>query len=218
MIFSAAVTINDWAVLFGSWGKPGVYKILKEFKESGITRVHWRTMGGGPTAYPSEDTQSYWWTGDKLLDPATADVMKVELKEVIMDFGEFDHLAYARDLAARMGLEFYLWHEAHMESHAAQYSRFVMDHPELRAVNRWREQLAGHLSWGFAETIERRLSLLRQVMAYEPDGIALDMIKGGDNRPPAGRPARRLCHRLRTADRRSVSRQDRKRPVRDSER
>ena len=186
MLFSAAVSLEDWEVMFGTWGKPGVYKILKELKENGVSRVYWRTLGAGQSAYPSRITEpiTEWWSGEKLYDPATAKVLGIELKELITDFGAYDHQACARDLARKMGIEFYLWHESHMESHSGQYSQFILRHPEFRAINRWREALAGHLSWGFKETIDRRLCLFKEALAYEPDGIALDLLKGGDHQVP----------------------------------
>jgi len=106
------------------------------------------------------------------------------VRELVSDFGSFDHQECARNLASKVGLEFYLWHESHMESHSGQYSNFILDHPALRAVNRWGEALTGNLSWGYPEAIERRLKLLEESLAYEPDGIAIDLVKGGDHNSP----------------------------------
>ena len=186
MLFSAAVSLEDWAGMFGTWGKPGVYKILRELKENGVGRVYWRTLGAGQSAYPSRITEpiTEWWSGEKLYDPATAKALGIELKELITDFGAYDHQACARDLSRKMGIEFYLWHECHMESHSGQYSQFIIRHPEFRAINRWGEALTGHLSWGYKETIDRRLSLFKEALAYEPDGLALDLVKGGDHNVP----------------------------------
>ena len=191
MLFSAAVSMGDYCIMFGTWGKPGVYAILRSMRDAGVRRVYWRTLGAGQAPYPSQVTEPLTlWVTDRsvtrhtLIDPATAKVLGVEIKERIADFAEFDHQACARDLARRMGIEFYLWHEAHMESHSGQYSSLILNHPEWRAVNRWGEALAGNLSWGFPEAIDRRMDLLKEALSYEPDGIALDLMKGGDYNVP----------------------------------
>ena len=188
MFFSAAVSMEDWTGMFGTWAKPGVWKILTTMKEAGVTRVYWRSLGSGQAPRPSKVTESatFWTTGrtvprHELLDPETAKVLGIELRELVSDFGAFDHQECARDLASKLDLEFYLWHEVHGESHSGQYSSFILEHPELRAINRWGEAMTGNLSWGYPEAIERRLKLLEESLSYQPDGIAIDLVKSGDH-------------------------------------
>lgn len=191
MLVSAAVSMEDYALMFGAWGRMGVHSILAPMRDAGIRRVYWRTLGCGQAPYPSRITEPLTlWTTDRpvtrwrLTDPATARVLGVAIKELIADFGAFDHMECARDMAREMGIEFYLWHESHMESHGGEYSSFILDHPEWRAVNRWGEPMTGNLSWGYPETIERRMKLLEEALCYEPDGVALDLLKGGDHIAP----------------------------------
>ena len=191
MFFSAAVSMEDWTCMFGTWGKPGVWNILTTMQTAGVKRVYWRTLGAGQAPYPSRVTEplrlhavarehSHW----RLMDPATTKALGVQTGQLVADFAAFDHQRCAKEIAAELGLEFYLWHESNMESHTGQYSQFILDHPELRALNRWGEALKGTLSWGFPEAIQRRMDLLEEALSYEPDGIVFDLVKGGDHNVP----------------------------------
>ena len=191
MFFSAAVSMEDWTGMFGTWGLPGVWNILTKMQDAGVRRVYWRTLGAGQAPYPSKVTEplklyaakhedTHW----RFEDPATAEALGVETGRLIADFGAFDHQAYAKEIAGELGIEFFLWHESHMESHSGQYSRFILDHPEWRAINRWGEPLKGTLSWGLPETIQRRIDLLEEALSYQPDGIVFDLVKGGDHNAP----------------------------------
>jgi len=84
MFFSAAVSMKDWAGMFGTWAKPGVWKILTTMKEAGVTRVYWRSLGAGQAPRPSKVTESatFWTTArtlprHELIDPATANVLGI---------------------------------------------------------------------------------------------------------------------------------------------
>jgi len=186
MIISAAISFEDWMDAFGTWGKVGVYRIFRHLKDNGVTRVYWRTMGGGVVTYPSsfEDTIRTFWTDqgyeqDHLLD---GNIPESRIIDKIYDMRDFDAVACARNVAKIFDIEFYLWHEPHQECHGwHQFSNFVRKHPELCPVNCYGERLPGHLSWGFEEAIQRRMDLFKEVLVYEPDGIVLDFVKGGDH-------------------------------------
>jgi len=98
-----------------------------------------------------------------------------------------------------------------MESHSGQYSSFVLEHPELRAINRWREPLKGTLSWGFPEAIQRRMDLLEEALTYQPDGIVFDLLKGGRLQLPSRGLPRVQRRRLREANHGGLQGKDRQR-------
>ena len=83
MFLSAAVSMEDYAVMFGTWGKPGVCKILCSLKNAGVRRVYWRTLGAGQAPYPSRVTEplTLWVTDETrhgVIDPATAKVLGIQ--------------------------------------------------------------------------------------------------------------------------------------------
>jgi len=204
MKISAAISFEDWTDIYGTWGKVGVYRILRYLRDSGVDRVYWRSMGGGVVAYPSrlEDSIRTAWVSPKAersgfkvnvmrskeyeeVHLLNGNIKESEIVDIIFDMGEFDSIACARKVSKILGLEFFLWHEAHQECHGPhEFSNFVRENPHLCPINCYGERLPGHLSWGYPETIERRMDILKEVMAYKPDGIMLDFVKGGDHMFP----------------------------------
>ena len=56
MKFGCLVTLEDHAMAYGTYGKPGVYHILNRLHEVGVMRLYLRSLGCGMSSYPSRVT------------------------------------------------------------------------------------------------------------------------------------------------------------------
>ena len=109
-------------------------------------------------------------------------------------------------------MEAYAWLEQ-AEAHGHGWeSRFSRELPELLTRNRDRQVVNGNLSFAYPEAIEFRLAILREMLEYRFDGIAIDFQKGGDHRNPRRRRRHILCP-LRPTRHRSLCERDRTRPL-----
>ena len=135
-------------------------RLLGRIKDTGFHAVVWRSMRGGQAMFKSTE-------------------YKLSYPENIADF---DPMAAAKAKARQLGLEFMVWHEVKgSEAHGwALHSTFVKEHPELLSTNRMKLTSKSELSWAAPEVMRRRVATFKEVLAYQPDAIWLDHIKGGD--------------------------------------
>ncbi len=153
---SSPITHSDWVLATEpapAWGPEGVKQILDRAKECGWTRVYWRCLDAGKSMYNS-----------RLLDP----------------FDSGDEVNYWRH---SIGLEVHAWLSINEDDHAYGWpSRFTLAHPEFRWVRRDGTRYNSQLSFGFAEVRAYKIALLKEILAYKPDGVFFDWIRTGDVR------------------------------------
>lgn len=178
------VTHSDWMLRDPApeWGLQGVRQILDRCKECGWSRVYWRCFDGGRALYPS-----------KLMDPAHGydedNYHKTHGSTWVLDklapynWGEFDSLAEAVRYGHEIGLEVHAWLTINEDDHGwGLQSRFNREHPESRWTRRDGSRYRSQQSFAFPQVREYKLALVRELLAYKPDGIFFDWIRTGDVR------------------------------------
>lgn len=135
-------------------------RVFGQIKDAGFYAVLWRSMRGGEAMFESSE-------------------YKVSYPE---NLAAFDPMAAAKKKAREMGMKFFVWHEVKgAEAHGwALHSSFVKEHPELLSTNRMKLTSKSELSWAAPEVMRHRVATFKEVLAYEPDAIWIDHIKGGD--------------------------------------
>jgi len=87
---------------------------------------------------------------------------------------DYDPPAVARELTASFGMELYLWLDIFDEYFPGLGSRFLREHPECQWISRDGERhFRGLRCYGFPEAVENQLEVVRELTAYEPDGLYL---------------------------------------------
>ena len=165
------------------WGPDGVKRIVDRYLEAGITRLCWRCTDGGTTQYFSKLRDPYHG-----LDPDNCHNALFMTENVgryyQSDYRTFDSFASVIELGRKAGLEVYAWCQMAGEDDGFGYkSKRVKEHPEFCTVGRDGQRFAGKLGWAYPENHEYLLGLLKEVLAYKPDGVILDFLKNqGDYR------------------------------------
>ena len=154
------VSYDDEIAVSGQQGQQLVDRMFEQLKDAGFHAVMWRSMRGGEAMFKSKEYQISY---------------PVNLEE-------FDPMAVAKKKARQLGLQFFVWHEVKgAEAHGwALHSAFVKQHPEFLSTNRMKMTSKSELSWAAPEVMRRRVATFKEVLAYEPDAIWIDHIKGGD--------------------------------------
>jgi len=85
---------------------------------------------------------------------------------------EYDPPAVARETTRRMGLDLYLWLDIFDEYFPGHGSRFLEKHPHCQWLSRDGERrFDGLRCYGYPEALENQLDVVRELAAYEPDGL-----------------------------------------------
>lgn len=183
---SMLVNLFDWTILWGTWGKPGVYYILDRARQAGIQRIYVRmkhcqcyydTRIDTPAAAFDEDSVPVRF-------PARWRMTGTEWTWInrFVNFDEFDPVPVFIEGAREMGMEVYAFLE-HVEEHGWGWpSKFMQEHPEYLTRNRMNQVVRGQLSYAYPQVIDYKLAILREVLSYGFDGVLLDFIKGSDHR------------------------------------
>jgi uncharacterized lipoprotein YddW (UPF0748 family) len=182
---SSPVTHSDWVLANSpppAWGEEGVRQILDRAKECGWTRVYWRCFDSGKSMYESKLLEPFdlgepvnYWT-----DHGYTQVIE-RMKS--LDYGSFDTFRAAVAYGHEIGLEVHAWLSVNEDDHGYGWpSRFTREHPEYRWVRRDGTAYRSQLSFAFPAVREYKLALLKEILAYEPDGVFLDWIRTGDVR------------------------------------
>ena len=179
------VTMSDWTLAFGTWEKYGVRTIFERFKEAGMKRVYWRVFDGGQANYHSKiaDIGSCYACEKSYY----TDAMKWSRERIEQDghvsFKSWDPLKDAVAYARKSGMEIYAWWPVNEDDHAwGVLSRFAKENPQFLRCYRNGEKFRSNLSWAYKESVDYKLSLLREFMAYGLDGVLLDFPREGDVR------------------------------------
>jgi len=200
-ILSAPLTHSDWMLKPGiAWGEAGVRHMLDACKACGWSKIYWRAFDGGRSLYKSKlmraqgrwDDNGFWnpqSDEDKALQQRFTAGMSPEKKLALrdqlyaLDYEHFDSLAAAVSYGHQIGLEIHAWVSINEDDHGwGIQSEFSKKHPEFR----WRKRDGGfyhsQLSFAFPEVRKYKLALLKELLAYDIDGLFLDWIRTGDVR------------------------------------
>ncbi len=160
MKFAMLVSYDDEVNVSKQKEQQLIDRMFGQIKDAGFHAVVWRSMRGGEAMFQSKEY--------KVSYPS--------------NLAEFDPMAAAKKTAHELGLEFLVWHEVKgAEAHGwLLHSSFVKEHPELLSTNRLNLVSKSELSWAAPEVMRHRVATFKEVLAYEPDGIWIDHIKGGD--------------------------------------
>lgn len=165
------------------WGPDGVKRIVDRYVGAGITRLCWRCTDGGTTHYLSKLRDPYHGLD---ADNCHCAVFMTENvgRYFQSDYRTFDSFAAAIEIGRKAGLEIYAWCQMAGEDDGFGYkSRRVKQQPEFCTVGRDGQRFGAKLGWAFPENHEYLLGLLKEVLAYKPDGVILDFLKNqGDYR------------------------------------
>jgi hypothetical protein len=185
--FSAVVSPFDWAWYYGGWGKASAHWVLDRLHWAGIRRVYLRVRQC-QCYYPSRVDMPgiHFWTPENCVAEGSWGTKGHEWQwwPQAYDFRTYDAPRLFIDRAHELGMEVYAWLEQ-AEAHGHGWeSRFSREHPELLTRNREGQVVNGNLSFAYPEAIEFRLAILREILEYRFDGVAIDFQKGGDHRIP----------------------------------
>ncbi len=201
LTLSAPLTHSDWMLKPGiPAGMEGVKHMLNACKACGWLDVYWRVFDAGQSTYaskllkPGEQAET-----DNFYNPQTdadrailnryfpnvtperaADILK---RLATVNYSEFDSLAAAIDYGHSIGLKIHAWATINEDDHGWGWqSEFSKVHPEFRWVRRDGRPYRSQLSFAFPEVRQYKLDLIRELLAYDIDGLFLDWIRTGDVR------------------------------------
>lgn len=184
IVLSVPVTHSDWMLHHPApaWGPAGVRQILDRCREAGLRRVYWRCLDGGRACYPSKLVDPlHGFDDDNYHRGQPTEKLVEQLKA--FDWGSFDAFREAIDYGHKLGLEVHAWLTINEDDHGwGLSSRFARAHPESRWVRRGGQFFRSQQSLAFATVRAYKLGIVREVMAYHPDGVLFDWIRTGDVR------------------------------------
>jgi uncharacterized lipoprotein YddW (UPF0748 family) len=100
-----------------------------------------------------------------------------------LDYTQFDSYAAALQVGRELGLEIHAWVTINEDDHGwgapAAFSRLW---PEYRWVRRNGKPYRSQLSLAFPAVMDYKLGIIKEVLAYEPDGLFIDWLRTGDVR------------------------------------
>lgn len=191
IVLTAPLTHSDWMMHADApaWGPAGIRTMLEHCKAAGWKRIYWRVFDTGRALYASKllDPMKYdtspelnCLTSGELAAQAPKDLVARAMK---LDYHGFDTLACAVRIGHELGLEIHAWLTINEDDHGWGWpSRFSREHPEFRWVRRDGRAYRSQLSFAFPEVREYKLGLIKEILAYNVDGIFLDWIRTGDIR------------------------------------
>ncbi len=191
MVLSAPLTHSDWMMHADApaWGPEGIRTMLERCKAFGFRRIYWRAFDAGRALYASKllepmryDTspEPNCLTSGDLAAQAPPDLVARAMK---LDYKGFDTLAEAIKIGHELGLEIHAWLTINEDDHGWGWpTRFSREHPEFRWVRRDGRPYRSQLSFAFPEVRAYKLALIKEILAYDVDGIFLDWIRTGDIR------------------------------------
>jgi uncharacterized lipoprotein YddW (UPF0748 family) len=206
LVLSTPITHSDWMLKENRpgvvWGIEGVRHMLSICRAAGITEVYWRVLDAGRATYksrlvlPAENLEF-----DQFYNPVTAaekalldsyhmdyqrrGLSNRTIAERInaLDYSTFDSFAAAIQVGHELGLDVHAWVTINEDDHGwgapAAFSRFW---PEYRWVRRDGRPYHSQLSMAFPQVMDYKLGIIKEVLAYNPDGLFIDWLRTGDVR------------------------------------
>jgi len=184
LVLAPISSFCDWCHSYKvAFSGEGIQHIVQRHVQSGRARIVWRCTDGGTTAYFSKLREPFHGLQEENCHVdyfMTPDLDKYEKT----DFRKLDSFAEVIERGHAAGLEVYAWVQVSGEDDAWGYaSKRVREHPEVCTVGRDGKPFRAKLAWSMPENHEYLLGLLREILAYKPDGVILDFIKNqGDYR------------------------------------
>lgn len=190
IILSTPVSHVDWMAGHSErigHREKGVKYILDRCKQIGWRRIYWRCFEAGRAQYASKLMEEKWVgrNEDNYQRWANPDGESEESyrERVFVPYKGFDSLREAIDYGHKIGLEIHAWLTINEEDHSwGSASRFSRKHPQFRWVKRIGIPYISQLSFAFPEVREYKLSLLKEILAYDIDGVFFDWVRIGDMR------------------------------------
>jgi uncharacterized lipoprotein YddW (UPF0748 family) len=172
VIIDTVVSHGDWFNAWGSYGRPSVYRILDQCRESGMRRVYWRTFFGARAHYHSQiEPVAYGAEGIERPGREAAPRQAYDLRE-------WDPLRDAVDIARELGLQLSAWSTVYEETHVQlTTTKFAEQHPEYWWVARNGKKRLSKLSFAYPEVRKYKLELIKEQAAYGMDDICLDFFR-----------------------------------------
>ena len=173
MRFATMVSPDDWTISFGTAGPAGWRYILERCARAGIRRIYWRATSGA-MYYDSkiESSRSIPDRPEELLDQLAPG--KGGWYWETIDYSKDDTFATAFAYGKRLGLEMFAWLPLE-ESHGGSPSNLAANHPEWLTIDRSGHRYRRNAGWAHPEVRRWKLEIIREILAYDPDGIMLDL-------------------------------------------
>ena len=189
LILSSPLTHSDWMLHENppAWGDEGVRHMLTRCKEFGFSRIYWRAFDAGKALYASRLLEPMiaaaheepWHCSPGYIEYPEGTLERLEK----LDYSAFDSLEAAVRIGHELGLEIYAWASINEDDHGFGYrSRFVRAHPEYLWTRRDGGKYHSQLSFAFPEVRAYKLALIKELMAYDIDGLFIDWLRTGDIR------------------------------------
>ncbi|NLG28269.1 MAG: family 10 glycosylhydrolase [Chloroflexi bacterium] len=187
---SAPLTHSDWMLKPGgpAWGPEGVRRMLTRCVEFGFDKVFWRCYDCGRSTYPSRLIEPFVHHEHEVLYQFSPGYLPAPTGEALerwrgLDYRAFDSLEAAVRIGHELGLQVHAWMTLNEDDHGFGWpSRFAREHPEFRWVRRDGTPYHSQLSYAYPQVRAYKLDLVREVLAYDVDGVLLDWIRTGDIR------------------------------------
>jgi uncharacterized lipoprotein YddW (UPF0748 family) len=206
LIFGTPITHCDWMLKDNRpevvWGVEGVRHMLAICKAAGISQIYWRVLDAGRAMYKSRlvlPAEHYEF--DQFYNPVSAEDKALletyhmdyqrrghsnrTIVEMIntMDYTAFDSFAAAIEVGHELGLQVYAWVTINEDDHGwGAPSAFSRLWPEYRWVRRDGRPYRSQLSFAFPKVMEYKLGIIKEVLAYDLDGLFIDWLRTGDVR------------------------------------
>src|SRR5436190_15963831 len=206
LTFGTPLTHCDWMLKDNRpgvvWGIEGVRHMLTICKAAGMAQVYWRVLDAGRAMYKSRlvlPAENYEF--DQFYNPVTPEEKALlesfhmdyqrrghsnrSISEMInaMDYTNFDSFAAAIQVGHQLGLEIFAWVTINEDDHGwgapAAFSRLW---PEYRWVRRDGWAYRSQLSLAYPQVMEYKLGIMKELLAYDLDGLFIDWLRTGDVR------------------------------------
>jgi hypothetical protein len=184
------------------WGINGVRHMLSVCKAAGISQIYWRVLDAGRAMYKSRlvlPGENYEF--DQFYNPVTAEEKALldsfhmdyqrrghsnhTIVEMInaLDYSTFDTFAAAIQVGHELGMEVFGWVTINEDDHGwGAPSAFSRLWPEYRWVRRDGRAFRSQLSFAYPKVMEYKLGIIKEILAYDLDGLFIDWLRTGDVR------------------------------------
>jgi hypothetical protein len=206
LVLGTPITHCDWMLKDNrpdvKWGLEGVRHMLKVCQAAGIAQVYWRVLDAGRAMYKSRLVlPGEHYEFDQFYNPVTADEKALldsfhmdyqkrghsnrSISEMIntLDYSSFDTFGAAVRVGHELGIEVHAWVTINEDDHGwGAASAFSSLWPEYRWVRRDGRPYRSQLSFAFPQVMEYKLGIMKEVLAYDLDGLFIDWLRTGDVR------------------------------------